>query len=785
MAQRPQFERKDERPRHCGPEESPHSQTPTDQASEAIQLALFAVDCAPDAIFWIAEDGRFFYVNKAAGRALGYRIEELLRMTITDIAPALTLSLWLDRWRQLKASGDLVFETIHRAKDGRTFPVEVRANYVELDGRGYACAFARDISERRRTTEALQESQTLYQDLVETSQDLLWQCDQEGRYTYLNPAWAATFGYALEEMLGKPFWAFQPPDYAERDRREFSRLLRGTAVKGLETVHLDKDGREIHLVFSAKSVRDERGNIIGTRGAAYDVTERRRAEKTLQTSEARFRNIANAFPLGMHMYELGKDDRLVFIGANPAADKILGVNHAAFLGKTIEEAFPGLVGTEVPARYRDAARDGVLWHTEQVDYQQGQIRGAFDVVAFQTEPGKMTAVFSDITERKQAAEALRVSEEHYRSLFDNMLNGFAYCRMLYEGDRPVDFTYLEVNRAFESLTGLKGVTGKNVSEVIPGIREANPELFEVYGRVALTGRPERCEIFVKPLAMWFLVTVYSLRREYFVAVFDVITERKQAQEAMRRLNESLEQQVAERTEDLRRTVGRLRQMTLELSQAEDRERKRIADILHEDVQQMLAGARFHLNLLAGGTCSAEESRAIIEQVRQLLRDTIEKSRSLSHELSPAIYQVDLVEILNWLARHMEHKHGLVVRVEPHGRVDSPSEPLKAFLYKVAQELLFNVVRHAGVREARVRVRRMGSNIHLSIVDRGRGFAPRDLEKAGGFGLLSIQERVRLLGGRMKIRSMPDAGSRILISVPDQTTSANTPPAREPEAPERP
>ncbi|MGC2061806.1 MAG: PAS domain S-box protein [Thermodesulfovibrionales bacterium] len=129
-----------------------------------------------------------------------------------------------------------------------------------------------------------------------------------------------------------------------------------------------------------------------------------------------------------------------------------------------------------------------------------------------------------------ADEALEQSEATYRSLFDNMLNGFAYCRMLFENNEPVDFIYLRVNQAFETLTGLKGVVGKRVTEAIPGIREADPKLFEIYGRVALTGQPERFEIFVDALQMWFWISVYSPQREYFVAVFDVITERKKAED---------------------------------------------------------------------------------------------------------------------------------------------------------------------------------------------------------------------------------------------------------------
>jgi PAS domain S-box-containing protein len=132
-------------------------------------------------------------------------------------------------------------------------------------------------------------------------------------------------------------------------------------------------------------------------------------------------------------------------------------------------------------------------------------------------------------QRIREALALQEKEERYRSLFENMAEGFAYCRMIFEDNRPTDFIYLSVNSAFEKLTGLKNVKGKKVSEVIPGIREADPELFEIYSRVSLTGKPERFEMFVEALKMWFSISVYCPAREFFVAVFDVITDRKQAE----------------------------------------------------------------------------------------------------------------------------------------------------------------------------------------------------------------------------------------------------------------
>jgi len=139
----------------------------------------------------------------------------------------------------------------------------------------------------------------------------------------------------------------------------------------------------------------------------------------------------------------------------------------------------------------------------------------------------------DISKHKRTEQALHESEKLYRSLFENMLNGFAYCKMIFKQEDPIDFIYLAVNKSFERLTGLKDVTGKKVSEVIPGIRESDPGLFEIYGRVALTGQPETIEIYVESLTMWFSISVYSPQKGYFVAVFDVITARKNAEEMLR------------------------------------------------------------------------------------------------------------------------------------------------------------------------------------------------------------------------------------------------------------
>jgi PAS domain S-box-containing protein len=134
------------------------------------------------------------------------------------------------------------------------------------------------------------------------------------------------------------------------------------------------------------------------------------------------------------------------------------------------------------------------------------------------------AVVVDITERKQAEDALGANEELYRSLFENMPGGIAYCEMYFDvNDRPMDFTYRVVNNAFESLTGLRNVVGRKASEVIPGMHESDPQLLEIYGRVSKTGQAERFETSVASLQKGFWISVYSPKRGYFVTIFEDTT----------------------------------------------------------------------------------------------------------------------------------------------------------------------------------------------------------------------------------------------------------------------
>ena len=157
--------------------------------------------------------------------------------------------------------------------------------------------------------------------------------------------------------------------------------------------------------------------------------------------------------------------------------------------------------------------------------------------------GEITHVIhiaKDMSKQKKAEEALMKSQEEYSSLFANMMDGFAYCQMLFdESGKPVDFIYLQINDAFQKITGLKRETivGKKVTQAIPGIKEANPELFEIYGRVAFTGQTERFEVFFKPLNIWLHISVYCPRKSYFAAMFENITDRKTAEDKLKESEE--------------------------------------------------------------------------------------------------------------------------------------------------------------------------------------------------------------------------------------------------------
>jgi CheY-like chemotaxis protein len=227
------------------------------------------------------------------------------------------------------------------------------------------------------------------------------------------------------------------------------------------------------------------------------------------------------------------------------------------------------------------------------------------------------------------------------------------------------------------------------------------------------------------------------------------------------LTENLEQRVLERTAQLRRLAS-------ELIQTEQRERRHLAQLLHDHLQQLLVAAQLRVSLV-GRQIPDRNQQLLVEQVGNLLGESIGVSRSLSVELSPPVLDLGLSPALEWLARWMKEKYGLQIEVTVDEAASPAEENVRAFLFQAARELLFNVVKHAEVHDARLELHRHGEDeVVLSVVDRGAGFdLPRQMLEPTltGLGLFSIRERLELLGGRVDIDSVPGQGTCVTLYAP--------------------
>ena len=251
------------------------------------------------------------------------------------------------------------------------------------------------------------------------------------------------------------------------------------------------------------------------------------------------------------------------------------------------------------------------------------------------------------------------------------------------------------------------------------------------------------------------------KMEAFATVERDITEKKRSEVELKVLNEALEQR-----------ADQLRFLASELTKAEQNEQHRLAQILHDGLQQILVGAKYQLALLEHSHDVPRDSAT----VTNLIDEAISTSRSLAAELSPPIlHRGGLIAGLQWLADWMREKQGLMVNITVPEKIESLPESITALLFQAARELLFNVVKHAVAKVARVEVIKADGFIRLSVEDEGTGFDTERLTAKGrlnGIGLLNLRERLNMLGGQLEIDSSPGRGSRITIVIPHSVPTAD-------------
>jgi len=506
-----------------------------------------------------------------------------------------------------------------------------------------------------------------------------------------------------------------------------------------------------------------------------------RSEELLRKNEELFRLAAKAAKIGAYSRNLktGEDnwspEFLAIFGLDPddslpLKDGIPEAVHPEERQKVLDAAF------HRPDRTNDhefSTEHRILLPNGEIRWVMIRGRMEFDA---QEQPFQAHGFVMEITERKRVEEDLRQAKERLEAHMSNSPLAIIEFDPAYRVTRW--------SGAAERIFGWKTeeIVGKSIAEM-RWVHEEDKEYVEKLSEDMRAGRCTRnsnvnrnyrkdgsivhCE--------WYNSAIYDKNgrlESVFSQVLDV-TERKRAEKALHHLNETLEQRVAERTELAERRARQLQALVSELTLAEQRERKRIAEILHDHLQQLMVGAKIGQEILINKVDGVLKQAA--GNVLNLINQSIKASRSLTAELSPAVLQSgDLTAALEWLAEWMHENQGFDVKVETKARVDLERKDLTILLFQSLREMLFNVVKHAGVKSARMEVYKDEENrFCVSVIDQGSGFNPETIwEKAQsgtGFGLLSIRERMELIGGSLQIDSTPGSGSCFSLSIPIEIT----------------
>lgn len=493
----------------------------------------------------------------------------------------------------------------------------------------------------------------------------------------------------------------------------------------------------------------------------------------LQEAQARYRDLFEAAPDGYVVTD--PDGRIQEI--NQAVIRLFGEGAPGCIGKPFWTLLPAsekepFVNLLQKLKHQDEQLSN--WEVPMLRPDGSLFWASITSAPSRGEHGSITGVrwmIHDISSRKEMEKSLRENEERLRMIVENSRDGINLLDL--KSGR-----YIFVSPAQARITGfsVQELLDMSAEEMLERVHPEDRESLHSQQELAAAGQetgPAEYRWKVKSGEYRWFSDSRSLIRDAkgepiaLVEVCRDITVRRLAELRLQELNETLEKRVAERTAELNKRAEQLRHLATELTLSEQRERQRLAIVLHDGLQQMLVAAKFSAALLERGGNVKEQAA----EISGLIDDCIQTSRSLTAELSPPIlYKGGLLPALEWLVQWMKEKHGLTVTLsarEPIGRLP---EQIDVLLFQSIRELLFNVVKHAGTRTAQIEVARTDSRLQVEVADKGMGFDVSRLHAAESnpvkMGLFSIRERIGYLGGSMEIESAPGKGARFRLITPE-------------------
>ena len=390
---------------------------------ESAELTRSLMRCAGTGIY-IIQDGRFQYVNPLFQKLSGYKEKELLGVYALDLVhPEDRAAVRQRAVESLKTGEPFPYEYRFVKKNGEVIWVMERLTSTRFRGKRSTVGSFLDITERKQAEQALAKSEERYRTILEEMKEGYYETDLVGNYTFFNDVICEKLGYSREELMGMNFQVHTDPEDVKKITDAYFEVYRtGKPLKWFSPAQIRKDGTRIFAEDSVSLLRNESGEIIGFRGVSRDITERRRAEEALRQSEEKFRAVLEG--MAESCYEVDLAGNFIFfnsalnLGLGYSREEMLKLNYTVYtppeIAKKVFKAYHHVYTTGEPIRgfaMEQIRKDGTRLIVENSVFPLRNEKG--EVVGFR-------GIGRDVTERVQMQEALRRSEERYRTIMEKI-----------------------------------------------------------------------------------------------------------------------------------------------------------------------------------------------------------------------------------------------------------------------------------------------------------------------------------------------------------------------------